>query len=790
MELFLSHNPYTIETVFLIDDRRCDAPWFIDLTSSGGIPARLQMWIMHFFDKLHETYPAKEKFYMTFKGTSADCEDIKREAESAETRLGISVVLQVVPCGDPENKFEQLKQLYAEAQAGPYERFHNPELAAGFSKIADRKLAVSIMAPMKNGKSTLLNAILGQELLPNATQRCTAKISYIEHCAGTPGGFEAKKMVKGSSSGYIPCTQEILSEWNKDKSVRHVKIRGTLPGIDISDYRLQFVDTPGPDSAVHPEDQATIQRFLSDNSLPMVCYIIDRVNDAEVRYLEQLKKHMTQFGKQSEDRFIFVVSRMDQLAVSKSDTRDNNPIKSKVEEIRSDLRKIGINNPRILPVSAWIALKAREFNSLDEEDQEEAIDSFKKFRRAMRRIDSTLMDYMSVSPAIKNKLNDELSEIVRKFELDEETVEDNLRYAELLSGIPALELVIEEYLIKYSVPARIYDAASIFDSGIKEADAEHALLQDISSEKTTLAQTEKKISELQNFLVKGKGAKALKAKMFPEEWHESVTLKRELSYAEREFDGLIKAKMNKWTYATLDSNKTIDPNEAHSLVTDFIQFMQGLTHQMLGIYANAVEQDAKEQFEALKIAYEENIQAILGKMPDELREFLNHFDFVLRPNTQMNIKTEEMIVETTEEYIVEYQREITAEKDGLWEAFVSILPFTDTTKSDTRTEIRTIQRVKISTLRTHVANEASIIIQAGLEKAVETAAKHYAKLRAKMMGEFDRLDTALEGFKADLKKNISSQKTADVKLKEYMGVLEWVKRFHERLEHILDLEAK
>ena len=156
----------------------------------------------------------------------------------------------------------------------------------------------------------------------------------------------------------------------------------------------------------------------------------------------------------------------------------------------------------------------------------------------------------------------------------------------------------------------------------------------------------------------------------------------------------------------------------------------------------------------------------------------------------MNIKTEEMIVETTEEYIVEYQREITAEKDGLWEAFVSILPFTDTTKSDTRTEIRTIQRVKISTLRTHVANEASIIIQAGLEKAVGTAAKHYAKLRAKMMGEFDRLDTALEGFKADLKKNISSQKTADVKLKEYMGVLEWVKRFHERLEHILDLEAK
>ena len=789
MELFLSHNPYTIETVFLIDDRRCDAPWFVDLSSSGGIPARLQMWIMHFFDKLHETYPAKEKFYMTFKGTSADCEDIRREAESAEKRLGISVVLQVIPCGDPENKFDLLKQLYIEAQEGPYERFHNTELAAGFSKIADRKLAVSIMAPMKNGKSTLLNAMLGQELLPNATQRCTAKISYIEHSAGTVGDFEAKKIVKSGSSEYIPCTQEILREWNSDDSVRHVKIRGTFPGINISDYRLQFVDTPGPDSAVHPEDQATIQRFLSDNSLPMVCYIIDRVNDAEVRYLEQLKKHMTQYGKQSEDRFIFVVSRMDQLEVSKSDSRDSNPVKGKVEEIRNDLQKMGINNPRIFPVSAWIALKAREFHSLDEEDQEEAINSFKKFRRAMRRIDSTLMDYMSVSPAIKNKLSDELDEIVRKFELDEETVADNLRYAELLSGIPALELAIEEYLIKYSVPARIYDAASIFDSGIKEADAERALLQDIHSKRTTLSKIESKITELRDFLAKGRGAQALKAQ-FPEEWHESPTLKKELSQAEQEFDIQIRSKIADWFFQTLDAKRTIAPEEAKKFVDEFITFMKGLTNEMLGVYANAVQMDAQSQFEALKTAYEERIQVILGQMPEELRNFLNHFDFVLRPDTQMKIKTDEMIVETTEKYIEEYQREITADKDGYWAAFVSILPFTDTTTTDTREKVRKIKRVEVKTLKTNVKEEASAIIQAGVTRAEATAKKHYITLRARMMKEFQRIDTALKNFNDDLNKKLSSKKNEGEKLKEYEAVLDWVKRFHERLNHILDLEVK
>ena len=789
MELKLSHNPYTIETVFLIDDKRCEAPWFVDLTSNGGSPARLQMWIMHFFDKLHETYPKKEKFYMIFKGTSADCEDIKKEKESAETRLGISVELQVIPCGDPENKFDQLKQLYEEAQAGPYDRFHNPELAAGFSKIADRKLAVSIMAPMKNGKSTLLNAILGQELLPNATQRCTAKISYIEHCAGTSGEFEAKKMVQGRSSDYIPCTQEILTEWNSDKAVRHVKIRGNLPGIDISDYRLLFVDTPGPDSAIHPEDQATIQRFLSDNSLPMVCYIIDRVNDAEIRYLEQLKKHMTQFGKQSEDRFIFVVSRMDQIEISDNDSRTSNAIKDKVESIRKDLQKRGINNPRIFPVSAWIALKAREYHRLGNRSKDKARLAFMQFKLNMEQIESNLMDYMSVSPSIKMKLSSELAELMERYNLEKDTVEDNLRIAEILSGIPALELAIEEYLIKYSVPARIYDAASIFDSGIKEADAERALLQDIRSKKTTLSKIESKITELRGFLAKGKGAQALQAQ-FPEEWHESPTLKKELSTAEREFDTQIREKIADWCFQTLDAKRTIAPEEAKQVVEEFIAFMKGLTNEMLGVYANAVQMDAQSQFEALKIAYEEKIQVILGQMPEELRNFLNHFDFVLRPDTQMKIKTDEMIVETTEKYIEEYQREITADKDGYWAAFVSILPFTDTTTTDPREKERVIKRVEVTTLKTNVKEEASAIIQAGVTRAEATAKKHYVKLRAKMMDEFQRVDSALEKFKDDLNKKLNSKRNEDEKLKEYEVVLDWVKRFHERLNHILDLEAK
>ena len=407
----------------------------------------------------------------------------------------------------------------------------------------------------------------------------------------------------------------------------------------------------------------------------------------------------------------------------------------------------------------------------------------------MRRIDSNLMDYMSVSPAIKNELDTELSSIMKKFDLDEDTDEDNLRMAEILSGIPALEKAIEEYLVKYSIPARIYDAASIFDTGIKKANATRKLIDDIETKKMSLSDINKNINRLQDFLVKGAGAQKLRNEMFPETWHESQMLKKELSTEERLFEVQIREKLVEWNPWTIDAQKTITPKEARELINDFICFMAGLTNTMLGVYANAVEDDAKRQFKDLKTAYEERIQVILGKMPPELQNFLNRFDFILRTDAQVNVKIEDLIIETTKEELEHYQREISLEKDGAWKAFVSILPFTDTTTDDTRVKKVKVQRVNFDELKTNVKAEASNVLQAGLKKAESMASSHYATLRLEMIKQFDRIDQTLQKFKEDLQTQVESRANEDSRLKEFRETLNWVKQFQERLNHILDLEA-
>ena len=785
MELYLSHNPYRIETVFRIDDKNCEDPWFKELSCADGMPARLQMWIGQFFDRLHEAYPGKERFYLTYNGTSADCRDVEEEALSAATRLGVEIKVVKEACGDPEAKFQVLRQLYHEAVTGPYDEFHKLEMEGDFQRVEDRLLSVSIMAPMKNGKSTLLNSILGCDLLPHATQRCTAKISYIEHCDGMDG-FEAKSIAAdGTASEYLPCDIKLLSEWNMNDGVRSVMIRGALPGIKVDDYRLQFVDTPGPDSAVHKEDQVTIDRFLSDNSLPMVCYIIDKLNSSEERYLARLKEQMSRFGKQSADRFIFVVSCMDRSEVEKGDSKDKNQIRAKIEGIRADLSLLGIQNPRIIPVSAKIALKAREYMTLDEDDQEDAGDDMKRFRKGLKRIKSTLLDYSSVSSAIRNKIEAEVAEIQEKIDAEKDDLKDHLRLAELLSGIPTLEMAIEEYVTKYSVPARIYDAATLFDQGIQKARAVEALVAEVEDRKTSVQKIGEKIEKLRHFLFQREGIEEMREKLFPAKWVESLTLKKELSAADHDFDVRVREKLADWNPKTRDANDNIKPDEAKGLAENFIAFMDGLSKEMLSVYSNHVEEDARAGFKNLKTQYDAKIKEILGEMPKELKDFMEHVRFVLEPNAHMKFDVDKIITHTTEDCLV--TREITMEEDGFWHAVWALMPFTDTTV-DMQSR-RPVEHVNYQTLKSRLRQAANDIRQSGLVKAENVAEAKYGELRELMMKQFDSIDVRLKEFEKDLQKSLSEVGKESKRIDEYRQTLAWVREFQEKLGRVLDLEA-
>lgn len=74
----------------------------------------------------------------------------------------------------------KLKELYQKLQNGPIEEFKTPDIQANFNTAINSDFRIVVVAPMSSGKSTLINAIIGRDMLPAVNQATTAVITEIK----------------------------------------------------------------------------------------------------------------------------------------------------------------------------------------------------------------------------------------------------------------------------------------------------------------------------------------------------------------------------------------------------------------------------------------------------------------------------------------------------------------------------------------------------------------------------------------------------------------------------------
>jgi predicted GTPase len=63
---------------------------------------------------------------------------------------------------------------------GPFEELKSEEVERNFNKAINSECEIAVIATMSSGKSTLINSILSQELMPSKNTACTAKITRIK----------------------------------------------------------------------------------------------------------------------------------------------------------------------------------------------------------------------------------------------------------------------------------------------------------------------------------------------------------------------------------------------------------------------------------------------------------------------------------------------------------------------------------------------------------------------------------------------------------------------------------
>lgn len=484
----ITHNPFLVETEFLINGQAPSESSNITAYSSK----RLQLWVEQIFDDLQALFNGSKDFFIEFTGVESDFNDIE-EAKRKATQNGMNIELAFNPIAPAEERLEKIKALMkrvSEESSKFADYLANSDLKAkqDFEDALNNDFDAYVVATMSSGKSTFINAVLGQDLLPAANEATTATIAHIFDDKTQGDAFYGKRF----NCNGDPIEQNdavdlaIMKEWNADSETKTIKLNGNIRAIkENNNVRLVLTDTPGPNNSQDPEHQRTTLGFIQDSKRnPLIIYVLNATqlgtND-DAQLLRLVADTMSKGGKQSKDRFLFVVNKMDMF-----DPERGENIEEALNRVKSYLEENGIHDPNLFPVSARMAYLLRKQGELTRAERN---DKANIADLLLEEPSMAFPQYMSVSTSV-------MSAMQEKAQHDEALQDQSMWRALLNSGLPGVEAVIDEYINKYSFPMRLNRAHLAMTAAIERGMQEAELIKQLEIDEQALSILQSEIHSL------------------------------------------------------------------------------------------------------------------------------------------------------------------------------------------------------------------------------------------------------------------------------------------------------
>ena len=159
--IFLKYNPYKVETVVTIDGEPIKEDSYLAQFKNE----RLQLWIDQFIQRLIDELN-EDTFSLNFEGTQFDFEDVEEACAKYNAEHNAGVTVSYTASENSNNKIDELKELFEYMQEGPFEDLKSNGIRRNFDKALSSDFEIAVVATMSSGKSTLINSLLGTELMP------------------------------------------------------------------------------------------------------------------------------------------------------------------------------------------------------------------------------------------------------------------------------------------------------------------------------------------------------------------------------------------------------------------------------------------------------------------------------------------------------------------------------------------------------------------------------------------------------------------------------------------------
>lgn len=329
--------------------------------------------------------------------------------------------------------------------------------------LEDGEFSIVVVGEFSAGKSTLLNALMGQKILPSFSGETTATVNFLRHKDRSTQGERGKIYYKDGQTREL---QDVsLDIINKYVSTKGDDVAKTIEHLDLYldskflEDGVTLVDSPGLNGIAEGHKEITEQQILKSNASIFVFNSDHPGSKTDFEFLYELQKKVK--------TIIFVLNKIDTIK-----EEEGNTVEVVVDSLKKNYKKQfpeAETIPEIWPVAAFPALMARsgegegqEYDSRLQPFEERLLKFLTCGEKAHQQLVSPIERVLSVVKESKDIYEEDIEALNNK----QDSVELENKIGELQEVIKGL--VDEEKENKRDISRKVKAAFKNLNEGLIE----------------------------------------------------------------------------------------------------------------------------------------------------------------------------------------------------------------------------------------------------------------------------------------------------------------------------------
>ncbi|QLR74028.1 dynamin family protein [Buttiauxella massiliensis] len=300
---------------------------------------------------------------------------------------------------------------------------------------------VIIAATMSAGKTSLINALLGNEVLFSANEAATATLTRITHNRNLRQRIEGVSYTQQGecherSNNVQSAT---LKQWNDHQAVKYIELDCRIESLRKTAKPLVIYDTPGPNNSQDASHKALLDAALTLPGKKLLVYVLNATQLATQDDKQLLQEIKNSPALTSGNQIIFILNKVDQLDEERGET-----IELFLEKTRNYLEQTGYSRPVIIPAmmqTSLIAKKVLSRKSITRNQKHRLQAELQRFRENKFNLNEASHVPLAIKRQVRAELKRSQPENAQSDIFDKTELTQFVAY----SGIRTLEIFLSQH---------------------------------------------------------------------------------------------------------------------------------------------------------------------------------------------------------------------------------------------------------------------------------------------------------------------------------------------------------